>query len=106
MPATTNILSKFGFSLINEAIFCLQEGIASPSDIDLAVVECLRLPKGPLKMAEEMGLATLSEKLEQLAGQYGGRFKPAPLLAEWVKEGRTSLEHLTHPVAALSALTV
>jgi 3-hydroxyacyl-CoA dehydrogenase len=60
-----SLVGRIVFSLINEAIFCLQEGIASPSDIDLAVVECLRLPKGPLKMAEEMGLATLSEKKEE-----------------------------------------
>ena len=75
--------------LINEAVCCLQEGIASRSDIDIAPVECMLLPKGPFVLAEEIGLRRLHDTLEQLADADGEQWRAASLLKEWVKAGNS-----------------
>ncbi len=81
------LVDRILLPMINEAIWCLQEGIALPSDIDLAGLECLYMPAGPLKMAEAMGLTVLLGKLEELADESGGRLQPAPLLTAWARKG-------------------
>ena len=50
--------------LIQEALACLREGVASADDLELAAVECLRMPIGPLALARKRGIAgpeTLAE---------------------------------------------
>jgi 3-hydroxyacyl-CoA dehydrogenase len=78
--------------LINEAALCLQEHIASPGDIDLAMVAGTGMTYGgerlgPLAVADEMGLDKVVSKLETLHAAYGERFRPARLLRTKVRAG-------------------
>ncbi len=78
--------------LINEAALCLQEHIASPGDIDLAMVAGTGMTyggerAGPLAVADSLGLDTVVAKLEALQSAYGERFQPARLLRTKVRAG-------------------
>lgn len=92
--------------LINEAAWCLQEDIASPADIDMAMMAGTGMkkgttPMGPLAIADEMGLDEVLAQLEEFAAQFGERFRPAWLLRlkvkanhMGVKTGQGFLEHV------------
>ena len=78
--------------LINEAALCLQEHIASPSDIDLGMVAGTGMTYGgerlgPLQVADHMGLDAVVSKLETLCQAYGERFRPARILRTKVRPG-------------------
>ena len=78
--------------LINEAALCLQEHIAAPSDVDLAMVAGTGMTYGgerlgPLAVADRLGLDTVVAKLEGLQAAYGERFRPARLLRTKVRAG-------------------
>jgi 3-hydroxyacyl-CoA dehydrogenase len=78
--------------LINEAALCLQEHIASPGDIDLAMVAGTGMTYGgerlgPLAVADQLGLDYVVDKLESLRQAYGERFRPARTLVTRVRAG-------------------
>jgi len=78
--------------MINEAVLCLQEHIASAPDIDMAVVAGLGMTYhgeriGPLALADTLGLDTVLAKLEELRARYGERFRPAWKLRTKVRAG-------------------
>ncbi len=75
---------------VNEAALCLQENIASPTDIDMAMMAGTGMkkgdtPMGPLAIADEMGLDKVLAQLEDFEAQFGERFRPARLLRLKVK---------------------
>ncbi len=78
---------------VNEAIYCLQEGVATPDGIDRAMVLGTGFPNeagvgGPLHWADEKGLDWVLSGLEDLAGTEGTRFWPHHLLRTYVAAGR------------------
>ena len=92
--------------MINEAVLCLQEHIASASDIDMAAIAGIGMKMGdermgPLAMADRIGLDVVLQQLEQFKSDLGPRFHPARLLRLHVranhlgeKTGRGFLEHV------------
>jgi 3-hydroxybutyryl-CoA dehydrogenase len=81
---TTRINAMIG----NEAFYMLQEGIASAADIDKAVKLGLNHPMGPFEMVDLVGLDTRLQILEYLHQALGDKYRPAPLLVQYVKAGR------------------
>jgi 3-hydroxybutyryl-CoA dehydrogenase len=74
--------------MINEAIFALQEGIASAADIDEGMRLGCNHPIGPLALADLVGLDTLLSVMEVFQRDYGDpKYRPAPLLREMVAAG-------------------
>ena len=75
--------------MINEAIFVLQEGLASPEDIDAGLKLGCNHPIGPLALADLIGLDTLLAVLESFHNGLGDpKYRPAPLLKEMVAAQR------------------
>ena len=72
----------------NEAFYMLQEGIASAADIDKALKLGLNHPMGPFELVDLVGLDTRLNILEYLHKSLGGKYRPAPLLVQYVKAGR------------------
>ncbi len=75
------------FQMINEAAYCLEENVASPSDIDLAMLAGTGFPQdkgGPLHLADGIGVDVVLEKLKEFSKALGPRFWPAPLLKRMV----------------------
>ncbi|OPY72122.1 MAG: putative 3-hydroxybutyryl-CoA dehydrogenase [Syntrophorhabdus sp. PtaU1.Bin058] len=78
---------------VNEAVYCLQEGVAIAEDIDRAMVLGTGFPSkdgvgGPLRWADEKGLDRVLARLEDLAATEGPRFWPHHLLKTYVAAGR------------------
>ena len=74
--------------MINEAIFVLQEGIASAEDIDKGMVLGANHPIGPLALADLVGLDTLLSVQDNLYQEFGdSKYRPCPLLRKLVRAG-------------------
>ena len=82
------ITSRINAMIGNEAFYMLQEGIASPEDIDKALKLGLNHPMGPFELVDLVGLDTRLPILEYLHKMLGEKFRPAPLLVQYVKAGR------------------
>jgi 3-hydroxybutyryl-CoA dehydrogenase len=82
------ITSRINAMIGNEAFYMLEEGIASAADIDKSLKLGLNHPMGPFEMVDLVGLDTRLHILEYLHKSLGEKFRPAPLLVQYVKEGR------------------
>ena len=82
------ITSRINALIGNEAFYMLQEGVASAEDIDKAIKLGLNHPMGPFEMVDLVGLDTRLHILEYLHKTLGEKFRPAPLLEQYVKAGR------------------
>ncbi len=77
--------------MINEAFLVLQEHVCAVEDLDPALMAGLGMRKGPLALAEDMGLSSCLDKMDALFRIYGERFRPAPLLKRYVRAGRKTV---------------
>jgi 3-hydroxybutyryl-CoA dehydrogenase len=82
------ITSRVNAMIGNEAFYMLQEGIASAVDIDKALKLGLNHPMGPFELVDLVGLDTRLHILEYLHKALGEKYRPAPLLVQYVKAGR------------------
>lgn len=74
---------------LNEAAAVLGEGTADAETVDRIFQDCFGHPMGPLRTADLIGLDTIADSLEVLRRHTGeDRFRPCPLLARLVAEGR------------------
>ncbi|MGD0401956.1 MAG: 3-hydroxyacyl-CoA dehydrogenase NAD-binding domain-containing protein [Candidatus Acidiferrales bacterium] len=83
------VTSRISAMIGNEAFYMLQEGIASAEDIDKALKSGLNHPTGPFELADLVGLDVQLNILEDLHKTLGEKYRPCPLLAQYVKAGRT-----------------
>ena len=82
------ITGRISALIANEAFHMLGEGVATAADIDRAVELGLHHPQGPLELSDQVGLDARWDQLEQLRRTFGEKYRPAPLLAQYVKAGR------------------
>jgi 3-hydroxybutyryl-CoA dehydrogenase len=82
------ITTRVNASIGNEAFYMLMEGIASARDIDKALKLGLNHPMGPFELVDLVGLDTRLSILEYLHRSLGEKYRPCPLLAQYVKAGR------------------
>jgi 3-hydroxybutyryl-CoA dehydrogenase len=82
------ITSRINALIGNEAFYMLQEGVASARDIDTALKLGLNHPMGPFELVDLVGLDVRLSILEYLHRSLGEKFKPCPLLVQYVKAGR------------------
>jgi 3-hydroxybutyryl-CoA dehydrogenase len=82
------ITTRVNASIGNEAFYMLMEGVASARDIDKALKLGLNHPMGPFELVDLVGLDTRLSILEYLHRAMGEKYRPCPLLAQYVKAGR------------------
>lgn len=75
-------------TMINEAFYTLDEGIASAEDIDKGMVLGCNHPMGPLALADLVGNDTLLHVIEGMHRELGDKYRPAPILRKLVRAGR------------------
>lgn len=79
--------SRLGVAIGLEAMRMLQDGVASPEDIDRAMELGYRHPMGPLRLTDLVGLDVRLDIARHLAEAYGPRFEPPRILLEKVAAG-------------------
>jgi 3-hydroxybutyryl-CoA dehydrogenase len=87
---------------INEAFYVLEQGIATPEDIDTTMTLGTKVPMGPLTLADYIGLDTCLSIMKVLHEGLGdSKYRPCPLLQEYVDAGRLGNKNgrgvFTHP---------
>jgi 3-hydroxybutyryl-CoA dehydrogenase len=75
--------------MINEASFCVMEGVAEPEEMDTAMKQGAGFPMGPLELADMIGLDTCLHIMEVLHQGLGDpKYRPSPILKRYVAAGR------------------
>ncbi|WOV83034.1 3-hydroxyacyl-CoA dehydrogenase NAD-binding domain-containing protein [Sporosarcina jeotgali] len=82
------VTSRMNCLIGNEAMNMLMEGVASAEDIDKAMKLGLNHPMGPLELADLVGLDTRLRNMEYLYAALGEKYRPCPLIVNYVKAGR------------------
>ena len=82
------ISNRILMPMINEAIFCLEEGVGSPEAIDSIMKLGMAHPMGPLTLADLIGLDVCLNIINVLFSDFGDdKYKPCPLLVKMVEDG-------------------
>ena len=82
------ITSRINALIGNEAFYMLQEGVATAPEIDKALRLGLNHPMGPFEMVDLVGLDTRLSILKFLHQTLGEKYRPCPLMEQYVKAGR------------------
>jgi len=83
------VVNRLLVPMMNEAFNLLQEGVATPEDIDKAMKLGTNMPMGPFELADYTGLDIGLDVMEVLHRETGDpKFRPSPLLRKYVRAGR------------------
>ncbi|HEY4491872.1 MAG TPA: 3-hydroxyacyl-CoA dehydrogenase family protein, partial [Acidobacteriota bacterium] len=82
------VTSRVNVLIGNEAFHMLESGVASARDIDKALKLGLNHPMGPFEMVDLVGLDTRLSILQYLHQTLGEKYRPCPLLVQYVRAGR------------------
>jgi 3-hydroxybutyryl-CoA dehydrogenase len=81
------VSSRLIFSLMNEAIYTLYEGVGKAEEIDAIMKMGANHPMGPLEIADFVGLDTVLSVMRVLQEAFGDKYRPCPLLIKYVDAG-------------------
>jgi len=81
------VVNRVLCSMINEAFFALDEGLATAEDIDKGMMLGCNHPIGPLALADLIGNDTLLRVMEGLHRELGDKYRPAQYLRKLVRAG-------------------
>ncbi len=93
-PVTVNdapgfVSNRVLMPMINEAVYCVMEGVATPEDVDRVMKLGMNHPMGPLALADLIGLDVCLGIMEVLHRELGeDKYRPCPLLRKMVAAGR------------------
>ena len=87
------VQERLVYAFLNESVLCLQQGILrSPRDGDVGAIFGLGFPPflgGPFRYLDHLGARFALDTMERLREAHGERYRPAPMLVDMAREGRT-----------------
>lgn len=89
------LANRLQMALVKEAMLCIEEGVASPADIDKLVTQSIGLRlviAGPLAVADLSGLDVYLKIFETLAGGVSERFEPPKVLKDLIAQGKLGVK--------------
>lgn len=87
------VTTRLVLPMINDAAYALMEGVASVEGIDTAMRLGFEMAKGPLEIADRIGLDTLLIMLERMWREYGDlKYRPCPLLRKLARAGHLGVK--------------
>lgn len=82
------VSNRISHLFMNEAVFTVQDGTATPEQVDMVFKKCFNHKMGPLETADLIGLDTVYKSLLVLYESYrDSKYRPAPLLEKMVYAG-------------------
>jgi 3-hydroxybutyryl-CoA dehydrogenase len=82
------VANRILMPMINEAVYCVMEGVGTPEAIDTVMKLGMNHPMGPLALADFIGLDTCLAILEVMHDGLGdSKYRPCPLLRKYVAAG-------------------
>ncbi len=82
------LINRILMPMLNEAVYCLYQGVGTRENIDLVMRLGANHPLGPLALADLVGLDTLLAIMETLFKGFGdSKYRPCPLLRKYVEAG-------------------
>src|SRR6187401_2912461 len=85
---TDTLVERFGLKALVESCLVLEEGIASAKDIELGMMMGAGILPGPFARADDAGLDTILEQLENAQREWGDAFEPPSVLKRLVAQNR------------------
>ncbi|MGE5403982.1 MAG: 3-hydroxybutyryl-CoA dehydrogenase [Candidatus Saccharibacteria bacterium] len=83
------VVNRLLIPMLNEGMFCVMEGVASPADVDTSMKFGAGHPMGPLALADMIGLDICLAIMNTLYKEFGDtKYRPCPLLAKLVRAGK------------------
>lgn len=83
------VANRILMPMINEAVYCVMEGVAEAEAVDTVMKLGMNHPMGPLALADLIGLDTCLAIMRVLHAELGdSKYRPCPLLAKYVAAGR------------------
>jgi len=83
------IVNRILVPALNEAVFLVQEGVATPEEVDKAIKLGLGWPMGPLQLLDYVGLDTTLNVTQVFMEEFqDSKYRPSPLLREMVRAGK------------------
>jgi 3-hydroxybutyryl-CoA dehydrogenase len=83
------VVNRLLIPMLNEGMYCVMEGVASPADVDTSMKFGAGHPMGPLALADMIGLDICLAIMETLYREFGDpKYRPCPLLAKMVRAGK------------------
>jgi len=83
------VVNRLLIPMLNEGMYAVMEGVASPADVDTSMKFGAGHPMGPLALADMIGLDICLKIMETLAKEFGDpKYRPCPLLVKMVRAGK------------------
>jgi 3-hydroxybutyryl-CoA dehydrogenase len=86
------VSSRLIFSLMNEAIWTLYEGVGKAEEIDGMMKLGANHPMGPIELTDYVGLDTVLSVMKVLQQAFGDKYRPCPLLYKYVEAGHLGVK--------------